>query len=81
MDYNKDLILNNKNKYHMFYKVQQFIISSSDSFYIGIVGGGVQLGPLGTTVTNRPMYVCMYKGGPKTGPSTATFNDLSCFPF
>jgi hypothetical protein len=20
-------------------------------------------------------YVCMYKGGPKTGPSTATFND------
>jgi hypothetical protein len=21
-------------------------------------------------------YVCMYKGGPKTGPSTATFNDL-----
>jgi hypothetical protein len=27
------------------------------------------------------MYVCMYKGGPKTGPSTATFNDLLCFPF
>jgi hypothetical protein len=23
------------------------------------------------------MYVCMYKGGPKTGPRTATFNDLS----
>jgi hypothetical protein len=23
--------------------------------------------------------VCMYKGGPKTGPSTATFNDLLCF--
>jgi hypothetical protein len=22
------------------------------------------------------MYVCMHKGGPKTGPSTATFNDL-----
>jgi hypothetical protein len=22
------------------------------------------------------VYVCMYKGGPKTGPSTATFNDL-----
>jgi hypothetical protein len=22
------------------------------------------------------MYVCMYKGGPKTGPNTATFNDL-----
>jgi hypothetical protein len=25
--------------------------------------------------------VCMYKGGPKTGPRTATFNDLLCFPF
>jgi hypothetical protein len=24
----------------------------------------------------QTMYVCMYKGGPKTGPSTATFNDL-----
>jgi hypothetical protein len=22
------------------------------------------------------MYVCIYKGGPKTGPRTATFNDL-----
>jgi hypothetical protein len=27
------------------------------------------------------LYVCMYKGEPKTGPSTATFNDLLCFPF
>jgi hypothetical protein len=27
------------------------------------------------------IYVRMYKGGPKTGPSTATFNDLLCFPF
>jgi hypothetical protein len=27
------------------------------------------------------MYVCMYKGGPKTGPSTSTFNDILCFPF
>jgi hypothetical protein len=27
----------------------------------------------------RLMYVCMYKGGPKTDPSTATFNDLLCF--
>jgi hypothetical protein len=24
------------------------------------------------------LYVCMYKGGPKTGPCTATFNDLLC---
>jgi hypothetical protein len=27
------------------------------------------------------VYVCMYKGGPKTGPCTTTFNDLLCFPF
>jgi hypothetical protein len=26
------------------------------------------------------MYVCI-RGGPKSGPSTATFNDLLCFPF
>jgi hypothetical protein len=39
MDYNKDLILNDKNKYHVFYKVQQFIISSSALFLISIVGG------------------------------------------
>jgi hypothetical protein len=25
------------------------------SFFIGIVGGGVQLGPFGTTATNRPI--------------------------
>jgi hypothetical protein len=25
------------------------------SFFIGTVGGGVQLGPLGTTATNRPI--------------------------
>jgi hypothetical protein len=28
------------------------------------------------------MYVCMYKGwAMKSGPCTATFNDLFCFPF
>jgi hypothetical protein len=25
------------------------------------------------------MYVCMYKGGPKIGPNTATYNDLLIF--
>jgi hypothetical protein len=28
------------------------------------------------------MHVCMYKGWTiKSGPGTATFNDLLCFPF
>jgi hypothetical protein len=33
---------------------------------------------MGSVICDFFKYVCMYMGGPKTGSSTATFNDLLC---